>query len=74
MLPASAGEESKGHQLRNQGSLAMQPSVTVGVAIKPTRPPWTSLCTFIVMLWGALSHPLLGVTFVGQKVSFKNIL
>lgn len=52
----------------------MQPSVTVGVAIKSARPPWTSLCTFIVMLWGALSHPLLGVTFVGQKVSFKNIL
>ena len=48
--------------------------MTVGVAIKPTGPPWTSLCPVIVMLSGALSHLLLGITFVGQKVSFKNTL
>lgn len=74
VLPASAGEEWRGHQLRNQGSLTIQPSMTVGVAIKPAGPPWTSPCPIIVMLSGALSHLLLGITFVGQKVSFKNTL
>lgn len=69
------GHETPRHCLTNQGTLAMRPRMTVGVAVKPARLPWTSLfAPSLSHCWGALSHPLLGFTFAGQKVSFRDTL